>query len=151
MQETPTPPAVPARTVVMKIPVEFGDCDPARIVWFPNFFRWVDAASRNFFVECGVPSWDEAERIWGVNGTPLVDTQARFFNTATYGETLEIHTTVTEWRNKSFVHEHRVQRGETPIMTCIEIRVFSAPKADGSRGIRAVPIPADIQRLCSQQ
>ena len=22
--------------------VEFGDCDPAQIVWFPNFFRWVD-------------------------------------------------------------------------------------------------------------
>jgi acyl-CoA thioesterase FadM len=27
--------------------VAFGDCDPARIVWFPNFFRWIDSASRH--------------------------------------------------------------------------------------------------------
>ena len=43
------------KEVVYTVRVEFGDCDPARIVWFPNFFRWIDAASRHFFVECGVP------------------------------------------------------------------------------------------------
>ena len=57
--------------------VEFGDCDPARIVWFPNFFRWIDAASRHFFVECGVPPWHETEKTLGVIGTPLVDTHAQ--------------------------------------------------------------------------
>ena len=25
--------------------VEFGDCDPAQIVFYPNYFRWMDAAS----------------------------------------------------------------------------------------------------------
>jgi len=35
MSDAPTP-----RTTVFTIQVEFGDCDPARIVWFPNFFRW---------------------------------------------------------------------------------------------------------------
>jgi 4-hydroxybenzoyl-CoA thioesterase len=44
--------------------VEFGDCDPAGIVWFPNFFRWIDAASRHFFAECGVPSWEKPPRRW---------------------------------------------------------------------------------------
>lgn len=143
------PAATPApRTVVMPLQVEFGDCDPARIVWFPNYFRWIDAASRNFFVQCGVPGWDETERTLGVNGTPLVDTQARFLNTATYGDRLEVHTRVVQWRTKSFLQEHRILRGDTPIMECTEVRVFSAPKADGSRGIRAVPIPEDIRRLC---
>ena len=27
-----------SKTVVYTVHVEFGDCDPARIVWFPNFF-----------------------------------------------------------------------------------------------------------------
>ena len=74
------------REVTHTVQVEFGDCDPARIVWFPNFFRWIDAASRNYFVQCGVPSWAETERTLGIIGTPLVDARCRFVNTASYGD-----------------------------------------------------------------
>lgn len=126
--------------------VEFGDCDPARIVWFPNFFRWIDAASRNFFVECGVPPWHETEATLGVIGTPLVDTHAKFIKTASYGDVLLIHTSVTEWRGKSFVQRHRVTKDGDPIMECEEVRIFAARRDDG--GIRALPVPAELRRLC---
>lgn len=126
--------------------VEFGDCDPARIVWFPNFFRWIDAASRHFFVACGVPPWHETEKSLGVIGTPLVDTHAKFTRTASYGDVLEIRTSIPEWRDKSFVQRYRVFRGEDAIMECDEVRIFAARREDGS--IRAVPIPAGIRALC---
>ena len=29
------------KEIVYTVRVEFGDCDPAGIVWFPNFFRWI--------------------------------------------------------------------------------------------------------------
>jgi len=136
------------RTVLYTQRVEFGDCDPARIVWFPNFFRWIDAASRHFFIQCGVPSWDETEKTRGIIGTPLVDTHARFVKTASYGDTLQIHVHVAEWREKSFVQRYRVTRGEDLIMECDEVRIFAARREDGT-GIRALPIPADIKTLCS--
>jgi len=136
------------RTVLYTQRVEFGDCDPARIVWFPNFFRWIDAASRHFFIQCGVPSWDETEKTRGIIGTPLVDTHARFVKTASYGDTLQIHVHVAEWREKSFVQRYRVTRGEDLIMECDEVRIFAARREDG-KGIRALPIPADIKALCS--
>ena len=134
--------------------VEFGDCDPARIVWFPNFFRWIDAASRHFFVECGVPPWHETERTLGIIGTPLVDTHAKFIKTASYGDLLHIHTSVAEWRGKSFVQRYRVTResrggdgnGADLIMECDEVRIFAGRREDGS--IRALPIPDDIRKLC---
>ena len=143
--------------------VQFGDCDPARIVWFPNFFRWIDAASQYFFEQCGVPPWHEVERTTGVIGTPLVDTQARFIKTASYGDTLDIHVAVKEWRGKSFVQSYRITRahvgacGAQPaaaasdpdlIMECAEVRIFAARRADGKNGIRAVPVPESIRRLC---
>jgi 4-hydroxybenzoyl-CoA thioesterase len=134
------------REVVYTVKVEFGDCDPARIVWFPNFFRWIDAASRNFFVQCGVPPWAETERTMGVIGTPLVDTKAKFIASASYGDTLYIHTSIGEWRTKSFVQRYRVARGGETIMECEEVRIFAARREDG--GIRAVPVPDDIRRLC---
>lgn len=144
----PTP-----RSVVYTLRVEFGDCDPARIVWFPNFFRWIDAASRHFFIECGVPPWHETERATGMIGTPLVDTHARFVKTASYGDTLDIHVHVAEWRDKSFVQRYRVQRKNRDgsvdlIMECDEVRIFAAHREDG-KGIRAVPVPTDIKAKCS--
>ena len=138
--------ARPKRTVY-RVRVEFGDCDPAAIVWFPNFFRWIDAASRHFFIECGVPPWHELERRIGVIGTPLVDTQARFVKSASYGDVLDIESSVDEWREKSFVQKHRVLRAGELIMECTEVRVFAARREGG--GIRAVPAPEDVKRLCS--
>ncbi|MDM0115889.1 acyl-CoA thioesterase [Variovorax sp. J22R133] len=135
------------KEIIYTTRVEFGDCDPAGIVWFPNFFRWIDAASRHFFVECGVPHWSETARTMGVIGTPLVDTHTRFVSTASYGDTLNIVTTVKEWRSKSFVQAYRVMRGDALILECEEVRIFGGKREDGS--LRAMPVPPEIQRLCT--
>ncbi|CAN5750648.1 acyl-CoA thioesterase [soil metagenome] len=140
---------VASKQVTYTVRVEFGDCDPAGIVWFPNFFRWIDAASRHFFIECGVPPWHETEKSMGVFGTPLVDTHSKFLKTASYGDTLSVNVSVTEWRDKSFVQVYRIMRGEEAIMECEEVRIFAARRTDGKNGIRAVTIPPEIRALCS--
>lgn len=142
------------REIIYTQKVEFGDCDPARIVWFPNFFRWIDAASRHFFIACGVPPWHETERTLGVIGTPLVDTHAKFMKTASYGDVLQIHACIAEWRGKSFVQRYRVTRESSEggtdaadvIMECDEVRIFAARREDGS--LRALAIPDSIRQLC---
>ncbi|WP_395687789.1 acyl-CoA thioesterase [Caenimonas koreensis] len=142
-----------SREITYSVRVEFGDCDPARIVWFPNFFRWIDAASRHFFVECGVPPWHELAKSHGIIGTPLVDTHAKFIKTASYGDTLHIHASIAEWRGKSFVQRYRVTRdnpqgGSDLIMECDEVRIFAAQREGDVPGIRAVVAPEEIRRLC---
>jgi 4-hydroxybenzoyl-CoA thioesterase len=134
------------KEIVYTARVEFGDCDPAGIVWFPNFFRWIDAASRHFFAECGVPRWEETTETLGVIGTPLVDTHTRFVKAASYGDTLQIAVRITEWREKSFVQTYRVTRGDELILECEEVRIFGAKREGG--GIRAVAIPPSIRALC---
>ena len=142
-----------SKTVTYTVRVEFGDCDPAGIVWFPNFFRWIDAASRNFFTQCGVPRWEETTRTLGVIGTPLVDTHSRFLKTASYGDTLAVHVAVKEWRDKSFVQTYRITREDAQgqpelIMECEEVRIFATTRNDGKNSIRAVPVPDSIRVLC---
>jgi len=138
------------KEVIYTARVEFGDCDPAGIVWFPNFFGWIDAASRHFFSECGVPRWEETAKTIGVIGTPLVDTRTRFVATATYGDTLQFAVSVREWRSKSFVQAYRVTRRDgdvdTLILECEEVRIFGGKRDDGS--LRALPIPEVIRSLC---
>src|SRR5487761_1995592 len=76
-------PAMP-RTTTHTIQVAFGDCDPAGIVYFPNFSRWMDTASLAFFMQCGVPPWRELEKTRGIVGTPLLEIHTQFLKSATY-------------------------------------------------------------------
>jgi 4-hydroxybenzoyl-CoA thioesterase len=62
-----------ARTTQFRVTIQFGDCDPAGIVFYPNFQRWMDAASLSFFMQCGVPPWRELVKTRGIVGTPLGD------------------------------------------------------------------------------
>ena len=77
--------------------------------------------------------------------TPLLEINTRFLRPATYGESLQIHTDVTEWRSKTFVMRHTVMRGDTVLCEGSEIRAFC--KRDGEK-LYAVPIPPDIRAKC---
>ena len=142
------------RTTLHTVRVEFGDCDPAGIVFYPNFSRWMDAASLAFFVECGVPRWHELEATRGIVGTPLLEINTKFIRAATYGDTLTIATAIAEWRDKVFVQLHTVTRAiadgaAEPICEGREVRVFVRRDAEDSRRLRSMAVPDDIRALCS--
>jgi 4-hydroxybenzoyl-CoA thioesterase len=133
---------------VTRFTVEFGDCDPAQIVFYPNFFRWMDAASLHFFEAAGVPPWHRRNAGDGVIGTPIVDVHARFVAPATHGDRIEVETTIAEWRSKSFVLRHLIRRGATLLVEGREIRIFARRHPDDPKRIQAVAAPADIRRAC---
>jgi 4-hydroxybenzoyl-CoA thioesterase len=138
-----------SKTTVYDIKVQFGDCDPAGIVFFPNFSKWMDASSLHFFMECGVPPWRELLKTRGIVGTPLLEINTKFRQPATYGETLHIHTSVVEWRAKVFIQKHVVMRGDVVLCEGTETRAFVVhPPEDPSR-IKAIPVPEDIKALCT--
>src|SRR6476469_758096 len=109
-----------SKTTVFEVQVQFGDCDPAGIVFFPNFSRWMDAASLHFFVSNGVQPWRELVKTTGIVGTPLLEIHTKFIRPATYGETIQIHTSVIEWKAKVFIHKHLVMRGDTLLCEGLE-------------------------------
>ena len=136
-------------SVMYEVEVMFGDCDPAGIVFFPNFSKWMDASSLNFFVKCGVPTWRDLYKATGIIGTPLLEINIRFISPATYGERLRVHTSIQEWRNKVFIQKHIVKRGNTLLCEGTETRAFCIRHPDNPNRIKAIPVPADIQALCS--
>lgn len=138
-----------SKTVVYEVNVTFGDCDPAGIVFFPNFLKWMDASSLNFFLKCGVPTWRELVKTTGIIGAPLLEINTKFSRPATYGETLQIHTSVTEWRDKVFMHKHVVMRGGEVLCEGSETRAFCMRLPDNPDRIKAVPVPEDIKTKCS--
>ena len=137
-----------SRQNVYAVNVQFGDCDPAGIVFFPNFSRWMDEASLAFFMACGVPPWRELVKTRGIIGTPLLEIHTRFMRPATYGETIHVHTTVEEWAAKTFRHRHVVKRADTVLCEGTEVRAFCIRAPDNPERIKAIPVPEDILQLC---
>lgn len=131
------------------VQVQFGDCDPAGIVFYPNFLRWMDAASLSFFAQCGLPPWRELAKTRGIVGTPLLEVHARFVRPATYGESLTLHTSVETWRDKTFIQNHRVMRGDELICEGSETRAFVTRVADDPDRLRSMVIPDDIRASCT--
>ena len=80
------------------------------------------------------------------SGTPLVDAQARFLATATYGDRIEVETSIVEWRNTSFVMRHVIRCGATVVAEGREVRIFAQRHPEDRQRLKAVPPPADIRR-----
>lgn len=134
------------KTFVLPVLVGFGDCDPAGIVFYPNFFRWFDLATHQMMHGSG---YDIARvrREQGLIVGPLVDVGATFRSPATHGETIEIHSTVSEWKAKTFRIAHQVRRAETVLADGFELRIFARPDPGNPSRFRAVPIPEDFRLM----
>ncbi len=86
---------------VYEVTVAWGDCDPAGIVFYPNYIRWFDEASRRLFAAAGLP-WDTLFRQYDIIGLPLVSATADFRGPSRHGDTLVIHSEVKEWRRATW-------------------------------------------------
>jgi len=138
-----------SKSNIYQVAVHFGDCDPAGIVFFPNFSRWMDEASLAFFGACGVPLWRELTKTRGIIGTPLLEIHTRFFKSATYGDLLQVHTTIETWASKTFRHRHVIRRGEDVLCDGTEVRAFVIRDPTNPDRIKAIAVPEDIRSLCS--
>lgn len=136
-----------SKTAVYDVKVMFGDCDPAGIVFFPNFSKWMDASSLHFFMTCGVPPWRELVKTTGIIGTPLLEIHTRFVRPATYGDALQVRTSVETWSAKTFVQHHQVFKGDHLVCEGRETRAFCVHPEGG--GLQAIPVPDFIRQQCS--
>jgi 4-hydroxybenzoyl-CoA thioesterase len=132
------------RSHTSRFRIEFGDCDPAQIVFYPNYFKWMDSAALHFFNACGIADWRQTKAARGIIGAPLINATARFLSSASYTEEIEVDTTFYEKRGKSFVLRHVIRRGDTVLVEGEEVRIFAIEDPADAKRIRAVAIPDDI-------
>lgn len=129
---------------IYSVQVEWGDCDPARIAFYPNFFRWMDAAAWHFFAANGL-SAKEVLAGKGALGFPLVDARATFKSPARQGDRLEIETTVQRWGGKSFELKHVIRIAGAVAAEGRETRIWGVADPADPAGLRAAAIPEEVK------
>ncbi len=131
-----------------EVEIEWGDCDPAGIVFYPRYFAYFDAATgRLFELALGMKkiAWTAQ---YGILGYPMVDTRATFKIPSRYGDILTIETQATAFRRSSFDVVHNVLKGGELAIEGFETRVWTGRDPDDPTRIRSEPIPQEvIERL----
>jgi 4-hydroxybenzoyl-CoA thioesterase len=123
--------------------IEWGDCDPAGIVWYPRYFGMFDAATASLFEKAGWLKPVMLARFDAV-GFPMVDTRAQFHIPSKYGEDIIIESQIAAWRRSSFDVAHRVFKGDKLAIEASEIRVWVGKHPDDPTAIKSRPIPEEV-------
>ena len=129
-----------------EVTVEFGDSDPAQIVFYPHFFRWFDCSAWRLFEEAGL-SLDVLRDDFGLIGMPIAEARSRFIRPARYRDQLEVTSFVSSWRRKTFDVSHEIRRDGELLAEGMEIRVCAQRTDDGA--MRAIIIPDEIRKRLS--
>lgn len=126
--------------------VEWGDCDPADIVFYPNYFRWFDAASWNLFEVAG-GGWDALRRRFGPVCIPLLGAECQFKSPSRRADQLIIESRVVSWERKVFKVGHRVLNDGIVAVEGSETRCWALQGQDNGNRMRGEPLPDDLIAL----
>jgi 4-hydroxybenzoyl-CoA thioesterase len=126
------------------IRVQWGDCDPAGIVFYPRYFEWIDASTILLFEKAtGLTKIKMLERYGGA-GLALLEARAMFKTASQYGDDLRIESRVTEFRRTVFLVEHRVTRADGTLgLEAFETRLWTVRDPASGR-IKSGDMPPEI-------
>lgn len=124
--------------------IEWGDCDPAGIVFFPRYFVFFDTSTTALFERALGMSKFEFLRAYDIVGYPMVDTRARFLEASRFGDETVIETTVAAIKRSSFNIVHRLLRRDELAVEGFETRVWAGRDPDNPDKLKSKPIPAEV-------
>jgi 4-hydroxybenzoyl-CoA thioesterase len=80
-------------------PVTFGDCDPAGIVFYPNFLAWFDRTFHDWLRKFGGHA--KICDALGAVGLGLMEVNAKFRAPLRDGDTLDLQLSIEAWDRKA--------------------------------------------------
>jgi YbgC/YbaW family acyl-CoA thioester hydrolase len=123
--------------------IEWGDCDEAGIVFYPNYFYWFDCTYQRWLRSHGLSQRELRSRFHSV--TPLVDVGARFLASARYDDELRVRAEVTEWRERRFRIDYSLTVKGTTVTRGFEQRAWAVRTESGE--LHGARVPAEFKEL----
>lgn len=135
-----------ARINRRQVRIEWGDCDPAGIVYFPRYFELFDACTNAAFEAVGYPK-PKLLSDFRIAGIPAVDVRATFTTPCTFGEYVDVDTTIAHWGRSSFKVQHRLLKNDVAAVEGFETRVWTVRDVANPARIHSSEIPSSLKGL----
>jgi 4-hydroxybenzoyl-CoA thioesterase len=132
-------------TIKRPLRIEWGDCDPAGIVYFPRYFELFDISTALLLERAMGMIKREGNKVYDFVGYPMVDCRARFLAPSRFGDDVVIETAVAAVKRSSFEIVHRLVKDDgTLAVEGFETRVWVGNDPNDPDKIKSKPIPAEV-------
>jgi len=125
-----------------EIVITFGDCDPAGIVFYPNFYRFIDRTFHDWLRQWG--SHNKLAESVDSLALGLIDCGASFHHVVRDGDVLQVNLFITDWRRKSFKVEYEAYVNDVLCLTAYEVRGLFQIVEDKIKAGEVSPLKAVI-------
>lgn len=123
--------------------IEWGDCDEAGIVFYPNYFYWLDCSFQRLLRARGLSQREVRKRFGAV--TPITQAHADFTAPARYDDVLDIAVSVTLQGERRFRVDYDFTSNGKRVGSGHEVRAWTLIGADGA--IKGAPVDAEFMSI----
>jgi 4-hydroxybenzoyl-CoA thioesterase len=124
--------------------IEWGDCDPAGIVFYPRYFAMFDHSTTLLIERTLGMSKHQLYAAYDFAGYPMIESRARYLMPTRFGDDVVIETRFTAVRGSSFDLTHRLSKDGALAVEGFETRVWVVRDPARPGGFRAQPIPPEV-------
>jgi 4-hydroxybenzoyl-CoA thioesterase len=130
------------------VTIEWGQCDPAGIVFYPQYLIMFDTSTGLLFARTGLTAAEIRSR-HGIIGMPLVEQGTKFLAPCRFDDEIILESEVGEWGRSSFTVWHRVLKVGDLVVDGFEKRVWAVADPERPGRIKPEPIPREIMASLS--
>jgi 4-hydroxybenzoyl-CoA thioesterase len=130
--------------------VEWGDCDPAGIIFYARYYDIFDVSTTMMLEHALGMNKIDYLKAYDFLGHPLAETRARFLRPTRFGDEVTIETEVVACGRSSFKIEHKLTKAKTLAVEGYETRVWVVRHPDDPRRMKSQPIPAEVVAKLTQ-
>ena len=124
--------------------IEWGDCDPAGIIFYARYFEIFDTSTTMLLERALGMKKIEYLKAYDFLGHPLVETRAKFRLPTQFGDEVTIETSLVACGRSSFGIEHRLTHGGALAAEGFETRVWVTRDPADPKRMTSQPIPPEV-------
>jgi len=124
--------------------IEWGDCDPAGIVFYPRYFAMFDHSTTLLIERTLGMTKHQLQAAHEFAGYPVVANRARFLLPTRFGDDVVIETSLAAVRRSSFDLTHRLSLDGALAVEGFESRVWVVRDPARPGRFKAQPIPPPL-------
>jgi 4-hydroxybenzoyl-CoA thioesterase len=137
-------------TSIYKTRIEWGDCDPAGIIFYARYFDIFDVSTTRLIERALGMKKIAYLKAYDLAGHPVVETRARFRAPTRFGDEVEVTTAVVACGQSSFKLEHKLTLGGVLAVEGYETRVWAVRDPADPKRIKSQPLPAELVAQLTQ-
>ncbi len=88
--------------------IMWGDLDPLGIVFYPNYYKWMDGCAHLFMESLGLPMKELLEKQGIIFA--LIETRCQYYSPGKYHQTVRIRTSLAAMEPKTLLLRYRFHR-----------------------------------------